>query len=127
MIVRIRIRGGKHMEAPDRPEERRSKIMAIASEGEVSFDDVSSLFGKARAQHDLAVLLKEGRLERSAHGRYRAVSLNDRWTFELKLQHRAEEKQLLADYVVENYCRSGFLMLDAGSTCLAIARSLASL
>ncbi len=110
------------------PERKRRILALLEARGGMRTTELARELGvsEATVRRDLAELAREGRVERTHGG---ALPL-ERSTaaeppFELKARHRTHEKERIAAAAARRVMDGSTVILDSGTTALALARKLA--
>lgn len=109
------------------PAERRRAILdLLETQGEKSVEELARHFGVSQVtiRNDLASLEARGLVQRTYGGAVPARKALFNPSFEEKWRHRLEAKQAIAQRALGLIQEGDTLILDAGSTTLALARLL---
>ncbi len=109
------------------PAERRRAILdLLETRGEVSVEELAQLFRVSRVtiRTDLSELEARGLVQRTYGGAVPARKVLFNPSFEEKKRHRLEAKRAIARKALELIREGDTLLLDAGSTTLALASLL---
>jgi len=107
--------------------ERRAKILDLLAErGAVRASELARLFkvSEVTVRKDLAVLEREGLLKRVHGGAVSRPRALFNPSFEEKRYHRIAEKKAIAKEALSRIEENDALLLDAGTTTLALAQQL---
>jgi DeoR/GlpR family transcriptional regulator of sugar metabolism len=109
--------------------ERHSKIMArLADSGKVVVTDLSSEFGVSEVtiRRDLAILEKQGLIQRTHGGAVSSVKSRFELSFEQKSRRNIEEKVGIGEKALALIEDGDTIMLDSGTTTYQLAKLLGS-
>ncbi len=109
------------------PAERRRAILdLLETRGEVSVEELARLFGVSQVtiRNDLADLEARGLVQRTYGGAVPARKTLFNPSFEEKKRHRLEAKRAIAYRALDLIREGDAILLDAGSTTLALATFL---
>ncbi len=109
------------------PAERRRAILdLLEAQGEKTVEELARLFGVSQVtiRNDLASLEARGLVQRTYGGAAPSRKVLFNPSFEEKWRHRLEAKQAIAWKAQDLVQEGDALILDAGSTTLALARLL---
>ena len=108
-------------------EHRQQEILAqLADQGEVSVTDLSARFGVSEmtARRDIIQLAAAGLLVRTHGGAVSAASRSFEPLFALRSRTNADAKRLIGQAVAREIIEGQTIVLDGGSTGVAIAEAL---
>ncbi len=105
------------------PERRARILQRLAREGAVRTEELARELGvsEVTVRKDLAALAAEGLLHRVHGGAVNRPRALFNPSFEEKRHHRVEAKQAIAEAALERIEENDALLLDAGTTTLALA------
>lgn len=109
------------------PAERRRAILdLLEAQGEKTVEELARLFGVSQVtiRNDLASMEARGLVQRTYGGAVPARKVLFNPSFEEKWRHRLEAKRIIAQRALDFIQEGDTLILDAGSTPLALARFL---
>lgn len=109
------------------PEKRREQILQLlAQEGESNIDQLATRFGVSgmTIRRDLATLSQRGQIVRTHGGAASSSRVSFEFRFLERTQHHAAEKARIAALAAQHIRSGQSVLLDSGTTTLAIAREL---